>query len=137
MKQFKSSYRFIKTQLGRLLYEEKHVRVHTAQAKGIFPQISLRFITALQRSCGKVMFSQVCVCLQRGGYAWSQVPSEGWWVISRGWVYLAGTHLPPDTGPSKGVLTSSGGNRSGWYVSYWNEFIIYTEQRRKRQQIFL
>ena len=46
MKQFKSSYRFIKTQLDRLLYKEKHVHVHTAQAKLIFPRMILRFIIA-------------------------------------------------------------------------------------------
>ena len=72
----------------------------------------LYLITARQRSCGKVMFSQVCVCLRKGGewvclvsgpfwggvggvYAWSQTPSEGyvWGVgMSRdGWV-LAPLH---------------------------------------------
>ena len=47
----------------------------------------LYLITARQRSCGKVMFSQVCICLRKGasGYALSRVPSGvGWGVCMPG-----------------------------------------------------
>ena len=42
------------------------------------PVMEAAVITARQRSCGKVMFSQVCVILLTpgGGYTWSRFVSE-------------------------------------------------------------
>ena len=73
-------------------------------------------ITARQRSCWKKMFSQVFVCSQWGRYLWSKNLSKGVGISGpRSWG--GGTYTPP-------VLTSSGGQRSGQYASYWNAFLL-------------
>ena len=105
--------------------------------------------TVRQRSWGKVLFSQVSVILFRGvpgpfwggGNAWFQVPSGGRyaWPGPRSFSGGGGGYARyiPDTPPYPWkvhpiwrvhlpVLTSSGGQRSGRWASYWNAFLLFS-----------
>ena len=65
-------------------------------------------ITASQRSCGKVMFSQVSVILFEGSdaYAWSHAPS--------GWAMHAWSQVPCST-PHTGHHNTYGWKTNGMY----------------------
>ena len=76
-----------------------------------FPRV-LAIVTARKRSCGKVMFSQVFVCPQGGGYLWYQVLS-GLNISGRGW-YVQGMGMIGRVCP--GVGMSMGGYVSEGYV---------------------
>ena len=96
-------------------------------------------ITARQRICRKVMFSQVSLCPQGAGYLWYQVLSGGWICpVGGGYVCLGHGHVQGVGGHVQGVggyiqggeypLPGMGYNRiqsaNGQYASYWNAFLL-------------
>ena len=72
--------------------------------------------TVRNSSYGKVMFSQVSVCPQRGVYT----PLLG--------RYPTGQTAPPDRNPPMGrhPLPQADGHCSGRYAFYWNAFLFST-----------
>ena len=81
-----------------------------------------------KQSCGKVMFSQVCLSvhgggadllshiLSGGGYIWYQV-------LPGGWVCPGGGYSPPGY---YGIRSTS-----GRYASYWNAFLFIVKNNSK------
>ena len=89
----------------------------------VFPIWNSVVFTARRRSCGKVMFSQVSVCPQEGGYLFpgdgyvcNQVPSRGGEYV-QGWVP---TPPNPDMRPWIPQIRSA----SRRFASYWNAFLL-------------
>ena len=88
----------------------------------LFYWLSIHVVTpGPQRSCGKVMFSLVCVC-PRGRYAWSQVPSMD------GYIWYTPSTPPQKVHPWK-VHTLEGTSQKVHplprrYASYWNAFLF-------------
>ena len=89
--------------------------------KWITMVLQSELVTALQRSCGKVMFSQVCIWSQ----GWVDMPGlrdeyvQGLGIHSWTWDVTGKVLTPP-------VLTSSSGHLGGFYACYWNTFLLFT-----------
>ena len=77
--------------------------------------------TGRKNSCGKVMFSQVCVKNSVRGEEVS-VPLH------------AGIHTPPALG--RNFPPPRDGHCSGWYASYWNAFLLLAATKLGQGYIF-
>ena len=96
------------------------------------PPIKVQIFTTRQRSCMKVMFSQVFVCPPGGGCMMSflsgcLVPCSFWGSPFREVYFQRGVSLQGGRYGTHPVVASSGSHQSGQYASYWNAslFLIY------------